>query len=147
MSKINGKKISKQNQLHDIVDWNIDNLIFADPEPGTVPESNPPISFVRVNLLTQNHNQNEVGVIETGTDGLPLNDDSIGDTTFLFDRAFSFGVSESVSQETGAVTGHSMSLALWNREGATEREIKLFVKLKLLFKKLKTIFFQLKRMD
>ena len=137
MSKINGKKVSKQNQLHDIVDWNIDNLIFADPEPGSVPDSNPPINFIRVNLLTQNHKLNDEGKIEMDAEGNPLNSDSIGELTLGLDRMFSFGVSETLSQETKSVIGHSMSFALWSREGATEREICTSRKIEAIVKKCK----------
>lgn len=137
MSKINGKKVTKQNELHDIVDWNIENLIFADPEAGSVPGAEPPINFMRVNLLTQNHKFTPEGAIETDAEGNPLNDDSIGDLTFGFDRYFSFGVSETTSPETNAVTGHSMSLAMFSREGATEREIRTVKKIEDIVQKAK----------
>lgn len=145
MSKINGKKVSKKNQLHDIVDWNPDNLTFCDPEPGTVPGSDPPISFVRVNLLTQNHKLNENGSIETDNDGNLLNDDSIGDALFLFDKSFSFGVSESISPETKAVTGHSLSMSLWSREGAQEREIITVKKIETIIQKCKEHLLSIKK--
>jgi hypothetical protein len=137
MSKINGKKVSKKNQLHDIVDWNPDNLIFADPEPGTVPGSDPPISFFRVNLLTQNHKLDENGHIEKDSEGNTLNTDTISDPLFLFDKCFSFGVSESVSPETKVVTGHQLSMSLWSREGAQEREIITVRKLETIVQKCK----------
>lgn len=137
MSKINGKKVLKQNQLHDIVDWNIDNLMFADPEFGSVPDVATPISFVRINLLTQNHKKDDNGEIMMDDNGVPLNDDSIGEPIFSFDRMFSFGVSESVSPETKAVTGHTMSFAMWSREGANEREINTTKKIEAIVQKCK----------
>lgn len=151
MSKINGKKVSKQNQLHDIVDWNIDNLVFADAEQGSVPNAEPPISFVRVNLLTQNHKLDEDGKImyELDSEGnptnIPLNDDSMGDAIFSFDRLFSFGVTETLSQETKAVTGHSMSFAMWGREGATEREIQTTRKIEAIVQKAKEHLLSIKK--
>ena len=138
MSKINGKKVSKQNLLHDVVDWNVDNITFADPEFSSIEQtSGPTISFVRINMLTQNHKQTEEGKIETDEKGNPLNDDSIGELNLGFDRMFSFGVQETTSQETGAVTGHSMSFALWSREGATERDIKTTRKIEAIIQKCK----------
>lgn len=145
MSKINGKKVSKKNQLHDIVEWNPENLTFADPEPGTVPGSDPPISFVRVNLLTQNHKLNENGGIQTDSEGNPINDETIGDPLFLFDRSFCFGVSESISPETKAVTGHSLSMSLWSREGAQEREIITVRKIETIIQKCKEHLFSIRK--
>ena len=145
MSKINGKKVSKQNQLHDIIDWDINNLIFADPEIGSVPGSNPPISFIRVNLLTLNHKLNEDGSIKLDQNGVASNDTTVGDLIFSFDRLFSFGVSETTSQETKSVTGHSMSFAMWSRDGATEREIQTTRKIESIVQKVKEHLISIKK--
>jgi hypothetical protein len=145
MSKIDGNKVTKINELHDIVDWNIDNLVFADPDPGSVPFSDPPINFIRVNLLTKNHKFDEDGNIEIDENGQTVNDDTIGDLTLSLDRMFSFGVSETTSQETKAVTGHSMSFALWSREGATEREICTSRKLEAIISKCKDHIINIKK--
>ena len=37
-------------------------------------------------------------------------------------RVYSFGVQENTSPETKQVTGHSLSLALWNKDGPTDEE-------------------------
>jgi hypothetical protein len=145
MSKINGNKVTKVNELHDIVDWNVDNLVFADPDPGSVPFSDPPINFIRVNLLTKNHKFDEDGNIEIDENGQTINDDTMGDLTLSLDRMFSFGVSETTSQETKAVTGHSMSFALWSREGATEREICTSRKLEAIISKCKDHIITIKK--
>ncbi len=137
MSKINGKKITKKTQLHDIVDWNVDNLVFADSEPGIVPNSAPPIQYVRVNLLTLNHKIDNDGNIMKDENGIPLNDDTYGELIFKFDRMFCYGVSEILSNETKTVQGHTMSFALWSREGVTEREIQTSRKIEAIIKKCK----------
>src|SRR5271170_7720652 len=54
MSKINGKKVTKKNQLHDFLDYDLNNLVFADAVEGTVPNSNPQVKFYRINVLAKN---------------------------------------------------------------------------------------------
>ena len=137
MSKINGKKVSKQNQIHHILDWDINNLVFADPVQGTVEGSSPPIKYFRVNILTKNQLYDEHGNVKRGANGVPLVGNTYGDLIFTFDKMFSFGVGESKSQETKAVTGHSMSFAMWDRDEATERQIKTTEKIEQIIQKCK----------
>lgn len=137
MSKLNGKKVSKKNQLHDILEWDVNNMVFADAELGNVPGSDPPISFYRINILTKNQ--------KTDENGNTLQDDSIGDLNLLLDRCFSFGVSESTSPETKKVTGHTLALSLWSREGATEREIQTTNKLESIIQKCKEHLLTIKK--
>lgn len=144
MSKINGTKVKKNTQLHNVTDWNADNIVFADPEYCTVPNSEPAINYARVNIMTQNHKLNEEGQVVLDDKGLPVNDDSIGDLVLSFPRMFSFGVQENVSQETKAVTGHSMSFALFSREGATEDEIRTVKKLEEIIQKCRDQLFAIK---
>lgn len=121
MSKINGKKVSKKNQLHHVLDWNPDNLVFGDVSHETVPDT--PIKYCRINLFTKNQQQDENGNPKLDDNGNSITSNSLGDVILEFDKMFSFGVGESKSIETGVVTGHSMSFAMWSRDGATEREI------------------------
>jgi hypothetical protein len=121
MSKINGKKVSKKNQLHHVLDWNPDNLVFGDVSQESVP--NTPIKYCRINLLTKNQEQDKNGNPKLDDAGNSIASHTVGDVILEFDKMFSFGVGESTSMETGAVTGHSMSFAMWSRDGATEREI------------------------
>lgn len=145
MSKINGTKVQKKNELHDIVDWNVDNLVFADPEFCTVPGSTPPLNYIRINILTQNHQFNEDGSIKFDKNGVPLNSNTMGDLTLSFDRMFCYGVTESTSQETKAVIGHQMSFALWSRDGPKEREIKTSKKLEAIAEKAKQHLLSIKK--
>jgi hypothetical protein len=137
MSKIDGKKVSKKNQLHDIIDWDVNNILFGDPEYSTVPDSSPPISFVRIPILTTNQKFDDEGQLVVDSNGVVANDDTVGDAVLGFDRMFSFGVSETTSPETKVVTGHSMSFAMWSREGAQEREINATRKIEGIIEKCK----------
>lgn len=137
MSKINGKKVSKQTQLHEIVDWDVNNLVFCDPESRSVPGSVPPISFIRIGLMTKNQKTDNNGNVQLDSNGVPLVDNTMGELVFGFDKMFSFGVSETTSQETKSVTGHSMSFAMWSRDGATEREIQTTQKIEAIVQKCK----------
>jgi len=147
MSKINDKKITKVNQLHDIVDWNIDNLLFADPEFSKVSDS---VSYYRVSLLTQNHKLGDDGEIlfdnPEAEDRVPLNDDTIGECIFLFDERFSFGVTEALTQdEEKKVCGHSVSMSMYSREGASERDIKTVQKIEQFVEKCKAHLLSIKK--
>ena len=80
--------------------------------------------------------------------------DTMGDfITTMGDKMFSFGVSESTDPNTNKVTGHTLSLCLHSKDGATERDIKRTDKLELLLEKCKDYIMspsvkkQLKRTD
>ena len=156
MSNINGKKVSKKNQLHDFLNYDFNNLNFADAVEGSVPNSNPPVKFFRINILAQNEKyiekEDENGNI---TDEIEYTDpvkddngvlieepkmvmtDTMGDFLFTLDRSFSFGVSESTDPATNLVTGHQISMCLYNKDGPTEREIKVVEKFEMLIQKCK----------
>jgi len=56
-----------------------------------------------------------------------INDDgSSGDLIFLTEDLFSFGVSENKDPQSGRMTGYTLPLCLYNKQGATEAE-KAFV--------------------
>lgn len=156
MSKINGKKVSKKNQLHDFFNYDFDNLNFADAVEGSVPNSQPPVKFFRINILAQNEKYIEKedkdgNITEEIEYTKPVYDeagvlteepkmvmtDTMGDFLFTLDRAFSFGVSESSDPVTSLVTGHQISMCLYNKDGPTEREIKVVEKFELLIQKCK----------
>ena len=141
MSKIDNKKVSKKNQLHEFIEYDTKNILFADPVEGTVPGV--PGSYYRINILaknaklTQNEDGNFVPEFTTPvlkddvvvTEPEMIMSDTIGDFMVTFDKMFSFGVAESIDPTTQKVTGHSMSLSLYSKDGATEREIKTVDKL------------------
>jgi len=156
MSKINGKKVSKKNQLHDFLEYDLDNMIFTDAVEGAVPNSNPPVKFFRINILVKNAKLKEVKDVDGHiTDVAEFTDpviddngvlveepkmvmsDTVGDFMLALDRMFSFGVSESTDPATGKVTGHSMSLCMYSKDGPTEREIKTVDKFEALIQKCK----------
>lgn len=84
-------------------------MVFSAPEKGSVPDSKPKIEFYRINISSRNE------------------DGSVGELIIpTADRLFSFGVSESVSQETGKVTGYTFPICLWNKEEPS-REEKIWV--------------------
>lgn len=79
-------------------------MIFSEPERGSVPDSTPKIEYMRINISSRN---------EDGT---------VGELVIPTERLFSFGVQTATSQETGKVTGYTMPLCLWNREQPTREE-------------------------
>ncbi|MDD4931416.1 MAG: DUF2738 domain-containing protein [Candidatus Colwellbacteria bacterium] len=156
MSKINGKKVSKKNQLHDFLDYDLDNLVFADATEGAVPNSNPPVKFFRINVLAKNAKLKEIEDEDGNVSEVPelteaviddkgvvtdepkmVMSDTMGDFMITLDRMFSFGVSESTDPVSQKVTGHSISLCMYSKEGPTEREIKTVDKFEELIQKFK----------
>jgi hypothetical protein len=93
-------------QLNSANSYNVKNIIFSEPQVGTIPDSKPAINYKRVNIQTRNM------------------DGTIGDLIIPTERLFSFGVSENVSMDSGAVNGYVMPLCLWNRDNPTENEKK-----------------------
>jgi len=147
MSKVNGTKITKRTQLHELLPYDLSNLVFADPVEGAVPGSNPPVKFFRINIFAKNAKLKEVehpdGTITTEPEftepvfenGVLVKEpeyvmtESIGDFMLLMDRSFSFGVSESIDPATKRVTGHSLAVVMYSKDGATTREVNTVDKL------------------
>ena len=96
--------MSENTQLTPATGYDTKNMIFSEPQNGTIPDSKPAITFKRILIQTKNK------------------DGTIGDLIIPTERNFSFGVSENVSQETGVVNGYVMPICLFNRDGATEKE-------------------------
>lgn len=90
------------NQLSSAEDYDVNRMVFSDPQVGSVP--NTPIVFKRINISTLNK------------------DGSIGDLIIPTGRVFSFGVSENVDPATKKVNGHVLPLCLYNRDGPTQDE-------------------------
>lgn len=126
MSTQVSKKFAKKNQLHEVDTYNVDNMFFGEPELFSIPgNSNVPINFHRINVYTKNQDE----------DGEPTG--SVGDLVLKFPRMFSFGLSANKDEKSGKVTGHSMSLCMWSREGATEQELKATTLMENIIKKCK----------
>jgi hypothetical protein len=90
------------NQLVSASGYSVKNMIFSDPQVGNIPGST--IGFKRIIIQTK---------YEDGT---------IGDLILPTSEVFSFGVGETSDMATKVLNGYMMSLALWNKNGATEEE-------------------------
>jgi hypothetical protein len=111
------KKMSKpkSTQLTDVMDFPADRKAMYDelkkrvvidpPVAGTVPNSSPPISFHRLMIIIKNADGTE------------------GDLVFALDRCFSFGTGENKSPDTQKLNGYSTSVSMYDREGATPRQL------------------------
>ena len=91
-------------QLIKATNYNTSNMIFTEPQNGSVPGNGPSISFARINISTKNP------------------DGSVGELIIPTGRLFSFGVSENTNPDTGKVNGWTMPLCLHNRDGPTDEE-------------------------
>lgn len=130
---INGTKVTKKNNFYEVYDWNEDNIVFCDPVVKTVPGTEPKISFYSIPVLTKNVDEN----------GNP--DGTMGDLVLGFDKMFSFGVQENLDPTTKAVTGHSVALTMYNRDGATEKEIRAVSVIENVIKKAKDFLLENKK--
>lgn len=81
-------------------------MTFDPPVYGSVPNSNPLISFYRVPF------------------GIKNPDNTEGDVIIDMDRCFSFGTGENRSPDTQALNGYSTSISMYDRDGATERQVR-----------------------
>jgi hypothetical protein len=84
--------------------YNTSNMIFSDPQCGSIPDSKPAISFKRINIQTRN------------------SDGSVGDLILSTEKIFSFGVCENTNMETGKVNGYVLPLCLYNKDFPTASE-------------------------
>jgi hypothetical protein len=132
MSTQMSKKISKQNQLHNVETYNVDNVFFGEPDAYSIPGPTP-INFHRINIYTKNQDDN--GKL-TG---------SVGDLILKFHKMFSFGVSANKSQDEKSVANHSVSLCMWSKEGVSENEFKATELLENLIKKCKEKILSVKK--
>ena len=96
----------KNNQLINMENYDIKNMLFSEPVVSSIPGTEPPINYRRINIGTVN------------------SDGSVGDLIIPTGKLFSFGVGENKDLKTKNVNGYSMSLCLWSREGPTKAEKK-----------------------
>jgi hypothetical protein len=132
MSSQVSKKISKQNQLHNVENYNVDNVFFGEPDAYSIPGPTP-INFHRINIYTKNQDDN--GNL-TG---------SVGDLILKFPKMFSFGVTANKSQDEKTIASHSVSLCMWSKDGVTENELKSTELLEKLIKKCKDKILSVKK--
>ena len=125
------KKISKQNQLHEVETYNVDNVFFGEPDAYSIP-GDKPINFHRINIYTKNQ----------GADGKPSG--SVGDLILKFPKMFSFGVSAN-KDDNEKLTGHSVSLCMWSKDGVSESELKATELLEKLIQKCKDKIMSVKK--
>lgn len=125
------KKISKQNQLHEVENYNVDNVFFGEPDAYSIP-GDKPINFHRINIYTKN--QTSDGKL-TG---------SVGDLILKFPKMFSFGVSAN-KDDNEKLTGHSVSLCMWSKDGVSENELKSTELLEKLIQKCKDKIMSVKK--
>jgi hypothetical protein len=87
--------------------YDVSNMIFGkaiEGSAGTASGTGPKIKYFRIPISTTN------------------SDGSVGELVFQTPKLFSFGVSKIMDQESGKVTGMSLPLCMWNKDGATEDE-------------------------
>ena len=98
-------------QLTSASGYDVDNIVCSEPKLGEVPKNESKksegaaVNFMRIAINTK------------------YPDGTVGDLIIPTPELFSFGVGENTSQETGQVTGHTMSLCLWNRDRQTEKYV------------------------
>ena len=94
--------MSSNTQLTNCADLDVSKLLFSKPETKSIP--NTPISYNRINISYENP------------------DGSIGDLIVPTENLFSFGVQENTDMASSKVTGYSIPLVLWSRNGASNGE-------------------------
>jgi hypothetical protein len=95
---------SLNTQITSAFGYNTKNIIFSKPTVTTIPNSNPPIKFTRVNINTKN------------------SDGTLGELIFETERLYSYGVGENKDPKTGEINGFSMPICLWTKDNPSERE-------------------------
>jgi hypothetical protein len=89
----------------------VNNMIFSDPVAEPVPQpadsKDPPMFGHRIKIKTRNP------------------DGSIGDLVFETEVSFTFGVQENKDRQTQAVTGYSVSVCIWHKDGPTKPQLYL----------------------
>jgi hypothetical protein len=96
-------------QLTPAEGYDTKNIIVAEPKVGEV-QANPSKEAQSKGKEAPAVNYLRIAVSTRNPDG------TVGDLVLPTEELFSFGVGENTSQETGQVTGHTMSLCLWSRD-------------------------------
>lgn len=95
-------KGERDNQLVSVNDYDVNRMIFSEPQSGSVPDT--PIVYKRIAISTLNP------------------DGSVGDLLLPTDELFSFGVSENIDPVSKKVNGHVLSLCLWDKTNPTSEQ-------------------------
>lgn len=93
-------------QLTNAQTYNVENMLFSEPVPGSIPNSVPKIEFKRINISTKNP------------------DGTVGELILSTERLFSFGVSPDKDEQSQTIKGYKLPLCMWSRDGATPAEKK-----------------------
>jgi hypothetical protein len=92
-------------QLTEFKDYNVNRLIFSNPEVGNIPGSVSKLTFKRIRIATKNL------------------DGTIGDLVLATPPdLMCYGLQEQTDPATGVVNGYQFPLVLWNRNSPTEEE-------------------------
>lgn len=92
-------------QLTDFKNYDVNRLIFSNPEVGSIPGSASKLTFKRIRLATKN------------TDG------TIGDLVLATPPdLMCYGLQEQTDPATGVINGYQFPLVLWNRNSPTDDE-------------------------
>jgi len=86
--------------------YNVDNIIFSTPVISNIPDSK--LTSKRIHLSTKNP------------------DGTIGELCMSTGQIYSFGINVNLDQKSKEITGYSMPLCLFNKNGPSEEE-KAFV--------------------
>lgn len=89
-------------------------LVLEPAVSGSVPNSNPQIVFNRLPIAIENP------------------DGTVGDLVLGLDRCFSFGAGKNENAETKALNGYSMSISMYDRDGATDMQIRTVMFIEIL---------------
>ena len=106
-----------KNQLSDPNSYNLNNLIFSEPEERKLPDQK--VVYHRIGIKTKYSNN------------------ATGDLILLFDRSGSFGISN--------MYGLTLSIQLFDREGATERQRNSFNVINAIVEKCKDFLLENKK--
>lgn len=92
-------------QLTDFKNYDVNRLIFSNPEVGNIPGSASKLTFKRIRLATKNQ------------------DGTIGDLVLATPPdLMCYGLQEQTDPATGVINGYQFPLVLWNRNNPTEEE-------------------------
>lgn len=92
-------------QLTNFKEYDVNRLIFSNPEVGSIPGSVSKLTFKRIRLATKNI------------------DGTIGDLVLATPPdLMCYGLQEQTDPATGVVNGYQFPLVLWNRNNPTEEE-------------------------
>lgn len=92
-------------QLTDFKNYDVNKLIFSNPEVGNIPGSVSKLTFKRIRIATKNP------------------DGTIGDLVLATPPdLMCYGLQEQTDPATGAINGYQFPLVLWNRNNPTDDE-------------------------